>query len=184
MCAARGMGVLCAETILNFLPPQHTEISVFSKKSKLFLLQHREPSPVLGSLSKKAEIYDYWTLWEKNSGVLTDTQVKDAIVAATEADAESLGYTFFEVDSYNHIPAEGNWVVALAYNSNPDLYHDYHWWRRGGDGLWSHKPGEGAVLYVDFSGNYIRDPQNCDRGQYNAFLGYFEVGPNKDSRGR
>ena len=100
--------------------------------------------------------------------------VKNTIESKVSADAEILGLTFTEVSGVDHIPAEGNWIVALAYS--PGL--DYHWWKQNKDGTWSHKPGSTPISQWDMSGNIIYDPKNCDRGIYTQFLGYYEVGPN------
>ena len=36
---------------------------------------------------------------------------------------------------------------------------DFHWYRKGPDGMWSHKPGQTPVTNVDNSGNPIIDPR-------------------------
>jgi hypothetical protein len=52
---------------------------------------------------------------------------------------------------------------------------DYHWYRQGPDGMWSHKRGGTAAKNVDESGNPITDPLLADRGSYTQFCGYFCV---------
>ena len=105
----------------------------------------------------------------------TPETVKKAINEKVSADAKVLNLNYTEVDSANHIPKAGNWVVALAYASDGS---DYHWWRKNDDGTWSHKPGSTPIIHWDASDNTITDPANCDRGIYDCFLGYYEVGPN------
>ena len=102
-------------------------------------------------------------------------KVKKVINKKVSADAKVLNLNYTEVYSADHIPKAGNWVVALAYATDGS---DYHWWRRNDDGTWSHKPGDAPIINWDESGNPITDPKNCDRGIYDGFLGYYEVGPN------
>ncbi|MDN8616459.1 hypothetical protein [Variovorax ginsengisoli] len=61
--------------------------------------------------------------------------------------------------------------VALVIN--PGI--DYHWYRQGADGLWTHKRGCQAAKDVDESNNPITDPSTADRGPYSNFCGYFCV---------
>ena len=105
----------------------------------------------------------------------TSETVKQAINEKVLADAKVLNLNYTEVYSADHVPKEGNWVVALAYATDGS---DYHWWRKNDDGTWSHKPGSTPIIHWDASGNVITDPGNCDRGSYDGFLGYYEVGPN------
>ncbi|HEY6873770.1 MAG TPA: hypothetical protein VI298_13690 [Geobacteraceae bacterium] len=49
---------------------------------------------------------------------------------------------------------------------------DYHWYRLGSDGMWTHKPGMTQATNVDQSGHTISDPQTADRGGYTDFCGY------------
>ncbi len=101
--------------------------------------------------------------------------VKKAINKKVSADATILNLCYTEVNSANHVPKEGNWVVALAYATDSS---DYHWWRKNEDGTWSHKPGSTPIIHWDASGKTITDPGNCNRGIYDGFLGYYEVGAN------
>jgi hypothetical protein len=52
---------------------------------------------------------------------------------------------------------------------------DYHWYRKGADGTWTHKPGPTPARSVDDSGNIITDPRTADRGPYTVFCGCFCV---------
>lgn len=76
-------------------------------------------------------------------------------------------------------PRPGFYHVALAVALRKGMWslrdEDYHWWRQDSDGLWSHKPGNAAVLRADYSRNLIHDPRECDRGRYKTFVGFFLV---------
>ncbi len=53
---------------------------------------------------------------------------------------------------------------------------DYHWYRLGSDGMWSHKPGGGEATNLDNSGNTISNPETANRCGtwlcYTDFCGY------------
>lgn len=73
---------------------------------------------------------------------------------------------------------EGCWQVALVIDPDEEPEEsDFHWYRQDDDGTWSHKPGKTAARNVDDSGNTIDDPQECDRGSYDVFCGFFCVCP-------
>lgn len=67
-------------------------------------------------------------------------------------------------------PKEGA-LVALVIWPNAD----FHWYRMGRDGLWTHKPGGTEVTDLDNSGNLITDPRNADRGPYIDFCSFMIV---------
>lgn len=73
-------------------------------------------------------------------------------------------------DVNNTCPDEGH-VVALVVAPN----WDYHWYRKGRDGKWTHKPGGTAVTNLDNSGNIISDPRTADRGMYTDFCTFMIV---------
>jgi hypothetical protein len=73
--------------------------------------------------------------------------------------------------SDNKCPEEGH-LVALVVGSSG---WDYHWYRKGKDGYWSHKPGGGAVTNLDNSGNLIPDPRTADRNGYDEFCTFMVV---------
>ncbi len=70
----------------------------------------------------------------------------------------------------NKCPDEGHLVALVIW---PGV--DYHWYRKGKDGCWSHKPGQTAVTNLDNSGNTIADPRNADRGGYTDFCTFMVV---------
>ncbi len=70
----------------------------------------------------------------------------------------------------NKCPSEGHRVALVIW---PGV--DYHWYRKGKNGLWSHKPGGTAATNLDNSGNTIADPRNADRGGYSDFCTFMLV---------
>ena len=70
----------------------------------------------------------------------------------------------------NKCPDEGH-LVALVVGSG----WDYHWYRKGRDGMWTHKPGGTAVTKLDNAGNTISDPRTADRGWYTDFCTFMVV---------
>jgi hypothetical protein len=61
-------------------------------------------------------------------------------------------------------PEEGHLVALVIWPG-----WDFHWYRKGPNGLWSHKPGSTAVTNLDNSANTISDPRTADRGGYTDF---------------
>jgi hypothetical protein len=70
----------------------------------------------------------------------------------------------------NVCPAEGH-LVALVVAPG----YDFHWYRKGRDGMWTHKPGGTPVTNVDNAGHAIPDPRTADRGPYTDFCGFMIV---------
>jgi len=62
-------------------------------------------------------------------------------------------------------------LVALVNAPN----YDYHWYRKGPNGRWSHKPGSTPATLLDNSGNVITDPRTADRGPYTNFCTFMQV---------
>ncbi len=94
-------------------------------------------------------------------GALTCAEVRPAAVADKLIDNPGAD---------NKCPKNGH-LVALVVWPN----HDYHWYRKGTDGLWTHKPGSTAVTNLDNSGNPITDPRTADRGGYSDFCTFMTV---------
>lgn len=95
-------------------------------------------------------------------------------------DMDMLGYEFKESTLEEYSLVEGSWKVALCYS--PDIfeqeyYNDYHWYRQGINGTWTHKNGRRAIQEADEAGETIYDPKICDRGRYTKFVGYFMIIP-------
>jgi hypothetical protein len=70
----------------------------------------------------------------------------------------------------NRCPGEGHLVALVIW---PNV--DFHWYRKGRNGRWSHKPGGTPVTNVDNSGNVIADPRTADRGGYTSFCTFMTV---------
>lgn len=70
----------------------------------------------------------------------------------------------------NRCPAEGH-LVALVMAPG----FDFHWYRKGPDGMWSHKVGPAPVTNLDNSGQPITDPRTANRGPYIDFCGFMIV---------
>lgn len=68
-----------------------------------------------------------------------------------------------------------NGMTKIAMVVDPG--HDYHWYRRGPDGMWTHKPGGGQATNLDNSNNPITNPETANRCGgglcYSQFCGYF-----------
>jgi hypothetical protein len=83
--------------------------------------------------------------------------------------------------------AEADGLIALPSNNNtcPKVGHlvalvispnsDYHWYRKGRNGKWSHKMGGSPATILDNSGNPITDPRTADRGSYVDFCTFMQV---------
>lgn len=67
-------------------------------------------------------------------------------------------------------PNEGHLVALFI---APGM--DFHWYRLGRDGLWTHKPGPTPVTNKDNNGALISDPRNANRGIYTQFCGFMIV---------
>jgi hypothetical protein len=70
----------------------------------------------------------------------------------------------------NRCPEEGH-LVALVVGPG----FDFHWYRKGRNGLWTHKPGGDPVTNLDNSGALISDPRTADRGAYTDFCTFMTV---------
>lgn len=70
----------------------------------------------------------------------------------------------------NRCPAEGH-LVALVVAPG----WDFHWYRKGRNGRWSHKPGGTEVTNLDNAGASIPDPRTADRGPYTDFCTFMSV---------
>lgn len=77
-------------------------------------------------------------------------------------------------------------LIPIDYNSKcPNKCHKvaltlwadktFHWYRLDGNGLWSHKPGDGLPTNLDYSGNIITDPRKANRGPFSVFCSCFCV---------
>ena len=72
--------------------------------------------------------------------------------------------------SNNVFPPSGH-LVALVIAPG----FDFHWYRKGVGGLWSHKVGPGPATALDNAGQLIWDPRVAQRGPYSDFCGFLTV---------
>jgi hypothetical protein len=70
----------------------------------------------------------------------------------------------------NRCPKEGH-LVALVVAPG----WDFHWYRKGRTGYWSHKPGGTQATNRDNSAHLIPDPRTADRGPYVDFCTFMVV---------
>jgi hypothetical protein len=70
----------------------------------------------------------------------------------------------------NKCPKEGH-LVALVIAPG----FDFHWYRKGRNGYWTHKPGGTPATNVDNSNHLIPDPRAADRGPYTDFCTFMIV---------
>ena len=70
----------------------------------------------------------------------------------------------------NKCPPEGH-LAALVIAPG----WDFHWYRKGRNGMWSHKPGGTNATNLDNSGVTISDPRTADRGMYTEFTTFMTV---------
>jgi hypothetical protein len=74
------------------------------------------------------------------------------------------------VASENRCPPQGH-LVALVVATG----FDFHWYRKGRNGRWTHKVGVAAATANDNAAGPIADPRTADRGPYTEFCGFFVV---------
>ncbi len=95
----------------------------------------------------------------------------DPIAPAISAKMGAISDSLIDYPNAGNIcPSEGH-LVALAIWPN----WDYHWYRKGRNNYWSHKPGGTQVTNLDNSGNSINDPRTADRGGYTEFCTFMIV---------
>lgn len=70
----------------------------------------------------------------------------------------------------NRCPNEGHLVAMVI---SPAW--DYHWYRKGRNGYWTHKMGNTPATNVDNSNNLIPDPRTANRGSYTIFCTFMVV---------
>jgi hypothetical protein len=80
-------------------------------------------------------------------------------------------------DAYSPSP-EGKMRVFIALKpstTTPGVYLDWHLYRKGSDGMWSHKPGNTVASNLDQSGIPISNPETCNRGFWTDPMGYWFI---------
>jgi hypothetical protein len=94
-------------------------------------------------------------------GSITCAEVRAGAVADALVDSPAAN---------NKCPKEGH-LVALVVGPG----WDFHWYRKGRNGRWTHKPGGTQATNLDNSGNVITDPRTADRGGYTDFCTFMVV---------
>ncbi|HEU5111446.1 MAG TPA: hypothetical protein VFT95_23130 [Micromonosporaceae bacterium] len=117
--------------------------------------------------------YNYGTNYRTDTfaqpGLAADAMYKEltgaAVLPAAEADQ-----LINVPGADNRCPLEGQLVALVIW---PDM--DFHWYRKGRTGTWSHKPGGTPVTAMDNAGHTILDPRTADRGPYSEFTTFMVV---------
>ncbi|MDX1947527.1 MAG: hypothetical protein SFU86_19165 [Pirellulaceae bacterium] len=108
----------------------------------------------------------------------TDTFAQPGLAAGTmygaftgaDVSAAALADDLESTSLDNVCPEQGH-LVALVIAPGVD----FHWYRKGSDGLWTHKPGGMATTNLDNSNQIITDPRTADRGMYTDFRQFMVV---------
>lgn len=104
-------------------------------------------------------------------------EIKQYLEEGIRSDLECSGLEMREVDSADYQCKDGEWMVAMVTSRNIGGGPDFHFYRKGENGTWYHKPGILPPTKLDCSGQEIYDPKTCDRGDYETFHGYYVVRP-------
>jgi len=94
----------------------------------------------------------------------------DKFIELVKKDLQDIGFEIIETTYNEYIESENCWKVAYCYGGG-----DYHWYRQNIDGTWSHKPGNMEVRNYDDNGNIIYNPEMCNRGRYENFVGFYMI---------
>lgn len=89
------------------------------------------------------------------------------LISSAKKDGPYLGNGRTLVESNaNSTSTSKSYKVALVIDAQGYM-QDYHWYVQNSNGYWSHKRGFGEASDLDASGNYITNPQSCDRNYGN-----------------
>lgn len=94
---------------------------------------------------------------------------------AKDLDDIGLNITPSTIDEY--VEDKNAWKIAFCWCDGECGSPDYHFYRQNKNGTWSHKQGVSFVRKVDDDGETIYNPQECNRGRYNMFGGFFIIKP-------
>jgi len=120
---------------------------------------------LLGGLEKD-EDFSYWRLG--------GTKKYGKLIEGAKLDLNGFGFTIQE-STYEEVGNGDCWKVAVCFEEDEGHYGDYHWYRQNLNGTWSHKKGRAKVSKVDAKGKVIHNPQECNRGIYTEFGGFFMI---------
>jgi hypothetical protein len=119
---------------------------------------------------------NYWSDTFAQPGEATGnkwTSLAGCTVAAGQRSAKDGAISDGLIDTplaNNKCPEKGH-LVALVAAPN----YDYHWYRKGPNGRWSHKPGPTPATLLDDNGAIITDPRTAARGPYTQFCTFMQV---------
>lgn len=127
------------------------------------------------------EPYDYYSHCQPGNlgGRQTATRKKfggdySQFVECIKEDLQPLGLELIPSTYDEYVDDPRAWKIAYCYCDS-----DYHFYRQNRNGTWSHKMGEGSVRTYDRDGNTIYNPETCNRGKYDKFVGFFIIRPIK-----
>ena len=101
----------------------------------------------------------------------SDNKLKShEIIILARKDLKQLGYSLLKTTYKKYITDLDCWKVAFCLSDD-----DYHWYRQNDDGTWSNKRGDAEVTNKDYSGEIIHNPEECDRGEYEFFVGFYLI---------
>jgi hypothetical protein len=103
------------------------------------------------------------------------TSLAGCLVAAGQKSAKQGAVSDALIDTplaNNKCPAKGHLVALVIWPGA-----DFHWFRKGVNTRWSHKPGGTSVTNLDNSGAIINDPRTANRGNYTQFCTFMNVLP-------
>lgn len=103
------------------------------------------------------------------------TSLSGCNVAAGQKSAKTGAISDALVDkplANNQCPAAGHLVALVIWPGT-----DFHWYRKGVNTMWSHKPGSTSVTNLDNAGAVISDPRTANRGGYTQFCTFMNVLP-------
>ncbi len=101
------------------------------------------------------------------------TSLSGCAVAAGQKSAKQGAVSDALIDTplaNNQCPAQGHLVALVIW---PGV--DFHWYRKGVNTKWSHKPGGTSVTNLDNAGAIINDPRTANRGGYTEFCTFMNV---------
>lgn len=126
-----------------------------------------------GQVQWNNNCYNYGTNYRSDTyaqpGLANSAQY--ATISCADVKAGAVADALIDSPSANNkCPKEGH-LVALVVGPN----WDFHWYRKGRNGYWTHKPGGTQATNRDNSGNLIADPRTADRGGYTSFCTFMVV---------
>jgi len=184
---------ICGSTHVKELGPKYPPLILGELKEYMIFIEKLKIKDFIWSLEKPCKcgpIYepDWWNVpsiqpynncynyasnYRTNTFAQPGRAAEDMYNAITCAEVKS-GAVKDELidapDNDNKCPDEGH-LVALVIWPN----WDYHWYRKGQNEYWSHKPGGTAVTNLDNDGNTISDPRTANRGSYTEFCTFMVV---------